>query len=110
MENNRPETWTEIELKVLYWAQERKLINRSGAPKQMIKVMEEVGELAREVLKADTSPTQRVELKDAIGDVLVTIIILTTQLGLDTEDCLLHAYNEISGRTGKTINGIFVKD
>ena len=50
------------------------------------------------------------ELKDAIGDVLVTIIILATQLGLDTEECLLHAYNEISGRIGKTINGIFVKD
>jgi len=47
---------------------------------------------------------------DGIGDVLVTVIILSEQLGYDPVKCLELAYNEIKNRTGKTINGTFIKD
>ncbi len=50
------------------------------------------------------------ELKDALGDTIVTLIILAGQNGLKLEDCLEYAYNEIKNRTGKTINGTFIKD
>jgi len=42
--------------------------------------------------------------------VLVTIIILSYQLGLSPEECLQSAYDEIKARTGKTVNGVFIKD
>lgn len=102
--------WGQLELNVVRWAGEKGILVRSAAPKQMIKVVEEVGELAREVLKSERQIAPRRELKDAIGDVLVTIIILAHQMGLDPEECLAMAYNEISGRTGRTVNGVFVKD
>jgi len=50
------------------------------------------------------------ELKDGIGDSFVTLIILAGQLGYTPTECLLAAYNEIKGRTGKLEGGVFVKD
>jgi hypothetical protein len=47
---------------------------------------------------------------DAIGDVLVTIIILSYQLELNPWDCLESAYNEIKERKGQTIDGVFIKE
>jgi NTP pyrophosphatase (non-canonical NTP hydrolase) len=47
---------------------------------------------------------------DALGDILVTIIIQAEMQGLKLEECLESAYNVISKRTGKMINGTFVKD
>ena len=41
------------------------------------------------------------ELVDGLGDTLVTLIILAAQYGLELEDCLEYAYNEIKDRTGK---------
>lgn len=50
------------------------------------------------------------ELKDGIGDCTVTLILAAEMAGLDFEDCLRHAYDEIKGRTGTMIGGQFVKD
>ena len=50
------------------------------------------------------------ELVDGLGDTLVTLIILAAQYGLELEDCLEYAYNEIKDRTGKTVGGTFIKD
>lgn len=44
------------------------------------------------------------------GDQLVTLIIGAHMNGLNLIDCLESAYNVISKRTGKMINGQFVKD
>ena len=52
----------------------------------------------------------REELIDGIGDVFVTLIILAAQNGLKPEDCLQSAWDEIKNRTGKTVNGVFIKD
>jgi len=40
----------------------------------------------------------------------VVLIILAEQLGIDYEGSLSSAYHQIKNRTGKTINGTFVKD
>ena len=49
-------------------------------------------------------------LKDAIGDTLVTIIVLAHQLDLDVTECLSIAYEEIKNRKGKMVNGTFIKE
>jgi len=72
---------------------------------QAMKTVEEVSELVVAIYenKAD-------DIKDAIGDILVTIIIQAKMQGMSVEDCLESAYNVIKSRTGKMVNGQFVKD
>ena len=74
---------------------------------QYAKVNEEIGEIAHEITRGNLNSD---ELKDAIGDSTVTLIILSDILGFDYVDCLMKAYSEIKGRKGKTENGSFVKD
>jgi hypothetical protein len=50
------------------------------------------------------------ELKDGIGDTAVTLILAAEMAGLDFQECLEAAYDEIAGRTGKMVGGQFVKD
>ena len=52
----------------------------------------------------------KAEIKDAIGDILVTIIIQAKMQNLDLIECVESAYNIISKRNGKMVNGTFVKD
>lgn len=96
---------SELNQKVLEWAKERSLIKPENSVKQLAKLTEEVGELAGAILKNRPD-----EIKDAIGDIQVVLIILTEQLGLNYEECLESAYDVIKNRTGKTVNGTFVKD
>jgi len=91
--------------KIIEWAKERGLINEDNAPKQFIKLTEEVGELASALLKKDPYETI-----DAIGDINIVLIILCEQLGLDYDECLESAYNEIKDRKGKLVDGSFIKD
>ena len=94
-----------IQESVINWARERNLIKLGNAPKQLIKLSEEVGELGSAFLKNDFT-----EIKDAIGDIQIVLMILSEQLAIDYNQCLEDAYNVIKNRTGKTINGTFVKD
>ena len=89
---------------VIQWGRDKGL-NDSKA--QLNKVMEEVGEIAHEITrnKFDTP-----ELKDAIGDTLVTVIILSDILGIDPMSALEEAYAVIKERKGKTENGTFVRE
>ena len=90
---------------VLKWADERGLLKAENAPRQMLKLMEEVGELAGAMAK-----NKQGDIIDAIGDIQVVLIILSKQLGIDYKECLIYAYNVIKERKGKLINGVFVKD
>ena len=87
------------------WAKEKNILKKENAPKQLLKVLEEVGETAGALLKSKND-----EVKDGIGDSFVTLIILAKQLGLEPAECLEAAWNEIKNRTGKTVNGVFVKN
>lgn len=79
-------------------------IDKAEPSKQMLKVVEEVGEVASALARG-----QEDELRDAIGDVTVTLIILAQQNDMDLYECLNTAYDEIADRKGKTVNGVFVK-
>lgn len=87
---------------IIKWGKDKGL---NDVKSQMNKVIEEVGEIAHEV----TRNRNGVEFDDAIGDSLVTLIILASINGKDPRDCLESAYNEIKDRTGKTENGTFIK-
>lgn len=98
---------------VIQWAEDRNLIAGSSPEKQLQKTAEELIELALAVGRDSVSweaATYAHEVADGIGDVLVTLIIVTEQLGLRVEDCLQFAYDEIKDRKGKTVNGKFVKE
>jgi NTP pyrophosphatase (non-canonical NTP hydrolase) len=87
------------------WADNKGLINKDISAKQMLKVTEEIGEVAAAVARNDMD-----KLKDGIGDSFVTLIILAEQNGLSPVECLESAWDEIKGRNGKTINGVFIKE
>lgn len=74
---------------------------------QYAKLNEEVGEIAHELTRNNYKSD---EMKDALGDTFVTLIILADILGYDIVGCLAEVYGVIKERTGKTINGSFVKD
>lgn len=94
---------------VIQWGRNKGLDDPKA---QLNKVIEEVGEIAHEItrnhydLEALEQPD---ELYDAIGDALVTIIILADILNMDPMACLEIAYETIANRTGETKNGTFVK-
>lgn len=90
---------------VLSWANERNLLKSDNAPKQALKLTEEVGELASAILKSKYE-----EQVDAIGDIQVVLIILSEQLGINYELALETAYKTIADRKGKTVNGTFVRE
>jgi len=90
---------------ILKWAEPKGLLNPEFAPKQFMKLVEEVGELSNAILKDN-----KAEQIDALGDINVVLIILAEQLGFDLDTCLEYAYNEIKNRKGKTINGSFIKE
>jgi hypothetical protein len=73
-----------IEENVIEWAKERDLIKPENAPKQIFKLVEEVGEIFGAYLKNDIDG-----IKDGIGDAQVVLIILLEQLGQKrVEHCL----------------------
>ena len=90
---------------VVEWGEKRDLIKPENSNRQMLKVFEEIGELASGLAR-----NNRTDIIDAIGDSFVTLIILSAQMDLDVELCLNSAYNEISNRKGKTVNGVFLKN
>ena len=98
-------SFDELSNKVIDWAFDKGILEKENAPKQMLKVLEEVGETAGALLKGNEEG-----IKDGIGDSFVTLIILSRQLGLAPEECLEAAWNEIKDRKGKTQGGVFVKD
>lgn len=89
---------------IAVWGQKHGIDNPD---RQTVKLMEEVGELAHEVSRAQYNSKAT---EDAIGDIGVVLIILADMLGYDFSDCLNLAYNEIKDRTGHTENGSFIKD
>ena len=87
------------------WAQSRGIYEKGDSKTQYVKLMEEAGELARAILKND-----RVELTDAIGDMVVVLTNLAYLEGMYIEDCVESAYKVISDRKGKMVNGTFQKE
>lgn len=90
--------------KIEKWAEERGL-HEADPQAQMLKVTEEVGEIAGAIARNDIDAAE-VE----IGDGVVTLTILAMQLGLDINDCTNAAHQKIMNRNGKMVNGVYVKE
>ena len=91
--------------KIRDWAKDRNLYQKGDSKTQYVKLMEEAGELAQALLKQNKS-----EIKDAIGDMVIVLDNLSELEGFKIEDCIDESFNVISKRTGKMVNGTFVKD
>lgn len=86
------------------WGKERGL-DTADPNRQMLKLFEEVGELAEGMAKG-----RQEQIEDSVGDIVVVLNNLCMQLGVSLLDCIWSAYEEIKDRKGKMINGVFVKE
>ncbi|ETW90636.1 helix-turn-helix domain-containing protein [Streptococcus thermophilus] len=99
---------TDLIAKINEWAISHGL--DKGNPKiEWMKVTEEVGEIRDVFLKPNDFDDPEMALKDAIGDSIVTLVVLCLQLDYDVEECLKIAYNNIKDRKGIMIDDNFVK-
>lgn len=87
------------------WAKEKGILDKGNSNVQIVKLLEESGELAKGVLKNNED-----EVKDAIGDCVVVLTNLAALRGYTIEECINSAYNVIAKRTGKMVDGTFIKD
>lgn len=98
--------FADLQFAVARWAEERNILDYSSPQAQLLKGVSEMGELCDAEIKGVVN-----EQKDAIGDVLVCLIIYCTMKGYDMEDCLSSAYDEIKDRKGRmSPGGAFVKE
>ena len=96
----------QLELDVLRWAEARGILRNGNISTQMLKGVSEMGELCDAVIKNDQEA-----IIDGLGDVLVVLLIVADMKGLDLLSCLESAYNEIKDRRGYlNADGVFVKD
>jgi predicted transcriptional regulator len=95
----------QLEQKVIEWARVKGILDNGTREGQAHKTMEEANELLKAVIDDDEA-----EIVDAIGDVCVTIIIQARMNGWSLGQCLESAYNVIAARSGKIVDGVFVKD
>jgi NTP pyrophosphatase (non-canonical NTP hydrolase) len=102
---NRKMKYNELESLVVAWATQKGILDKGTPEAQCDKTLEEVFELHNAIKNND-----REEIIDALGDILVTIIIQAEMQGLKLEECLQSAYNVISKRKGQMIDGQFVKE
>ena len=90
--------------KIEEWSVDRNL-STADPTKQMLKLIEEVGEIAEGLAKGNEDM-----IKDGIGDTVVVLTILSQQLNTNLKECTSIAYNEIKDRKGKMVDGVFVKE
>jgi len=87
------------------WADERGLYENGDTKTQALKLVEEVGETCRAILKEDFE-----EVIDGIGDCVVVLTNLAELQGVSIESCIAAAYEEIKNRKGQMVNGTYKKD
>lgn len=99
-------TYRELEMKLIQWGEARKIVQNSTPMAQATKTQEEVNELFEAIGAGDPAA-----MKDAYGDILVTLIMGCATADIDLVDCLELAYNEIKDRKGYlNADGVFVKE
>ena len=97
--------YNQLETLVIEWAENKGILEKATTAAQANKTMEECQELI-DAIQDDNKE----EVADALGDILVTIIIQAKMQNMSLVECLEGAYNVIAKRTGKMVNGQFVKD
>ena len=94
-----------LDEKILAWGLEKGILPNPDPLSQWDKTEEEVAELRQAIYEHDID-----EVKDAIGDIYVTITMQAEAWGFTMEECVQAAYDVIKRRTGKMVDGKFVKD
>lgn len=90
---------------IIQWASARNILKGSTRKDQMVKLVEEIGELAAGIARGNED-----KVKDSIGDALVVLTIIAEQSGTSIVKCLDLAWNEIKDRKGKMVDGIFIRE
>ena len=85
------------------WFEDRNLIQGSTDKDQMLKLMQELGELSDHACKGE-------DIRDDLGDMLVVMLNIMKRNNFTIEECLEMAYNDIKDRKGRMVDGIFVKE
>lgn len=99
-------SYADIELKIVQWAEARKIIPNSTPDTQLLKAMSELGELADATIKKDHAG-----IVDGVGDVMVCLVNYCALQDIDLVTCMASAYAEIKHRKGTLMpNGVFVKE
>ena len=93
----------ELVKKVEQWHYYRNLIDGATDKDQVLKLLQELGELSDNVCKGN-------DIRDDIGDMLVVMINILARNKLTLEECLEVAYDDIKDRKGRMVDGIFVKE
>ena len=93
----------ELVKKVEQWHYDRNLIDGATDKDQVLKLLQELGELSDNVCKGN-------DIRDDIGDILVVMINILARNKLTLEECLEVAYKDIKDRKGKMVDGIFIKE
>lgn len=95
----------ELVKQVEQWSKDKEL-DKGNSFTQYAKSSEEMGEVAAALCRNDID-----ELRDGIGDVIVTLVILAQQNGMTLYECLEQAYGEIKDRKGvMSKDGSFIKE
>ena len=98
-------TFAMTEINVVRWGEARGIIQNGKPMGQMVKLFEEATELLDAINKND-----EVEVKDAVGDIMVVLTMLCGILDINLSDCYEGAYQQIKDRKGYlTKEGVFVK-
>jgi len=98
-------SYTQLEMEIVRWAEDRKIIPNSTPETQLLKAVSELGELADATIKKD-----RDGIIDGVGDVMVCLINYCALQDIDLVTCIGIAYNEIKNRKGTLMpNGVFIK-
>jgi NTP pyrophosphatase (non-canonical NTP hydrolase) len=87
------------------WAKQKGIYEKGDIKTQYIKLQEEAGELAKAIINNDND-----EIIDAIGDCVVVLTSIAYFNNIPIEECINSAYNVISKRNGKMVNGSFIKN
>jgi NTP pyrophosphatase (non-canonical NTP hydrolase) len=88
---------------IIGWHRGKNLIEGSTEKDQVLKLIQEVGELSDNVCKGN-------DIRDDVGDILVILINIVERRGVTLKDCMELAYGDIKDRTGVMRDGIFIKD
>jgi|TARA_B110000305_G_scaffold28206_1_gene26342 NTP pyrophosphatase (non-canonical NTP hydrolase) len=88
---------------IVQWHHDRNLIDGSSDKDQVLKLIQELGELSDSVCKGK-------DVKDDLGDMMVVMLNIMERQGVSMEECLSTAYNDIKDRKGRMVDGIFVKE
>ena len=88
---------------IVGWHKDRNLIEGSTEKDQILKLIQEVGELSDNVCKGQ-------DIRDDGGDIMVILINIVERRGLSLKECMEVAYEDIKDRTGVMRDGIYIKN